>query len=175
MKLVTRRLLLRPPRPDDVAPINAICNDWAVARWISVPHPCPFGFTLQRFQKLLEAPDGEYCLVLVRKKDRSDTAIGMVFSKWVELKSAPMIGFYLNSAHTGKGLMTEALRAAIPAIFEKSDASQVKAACFEGNEASEHLLAKLGFERDGVQTSFNQATKTDETELCFELSRTSAV
>ena len=41
-ELTTARLRLRPIRPGDARPLQALCNNWNVARMLSrVPYPSP--------------------------------------------------------------------------------------------------------------------------------------
>lgn len=64
------------------------------------------------------------------------------------------LGFSLDSRHTGKGLMHEALVAAIAHTFEVQGLHRVMANYQPSNASSEKLLRRLGFEREGLARKY---------------------
>lgn len=61
-----------------------------------------------------------------------------------------VLGYQIDASEQGKGLMFEALRAALDDLFAIRGLHRVQAAYLAENERSAKLLARLGFERIGV-------------------------
>jgi ribosomal-protein-alanine N-acetyltransferase len=61
-----------------------------------------------------------------------------------------VLGYQLDASAQGKGLMYEALRAALDDLFSTRGLHRVQAAFLPENERSAGLLERLGFERIGV-------------------------
>lgn len=64
------------------------------------------------------------------------------------------LGYHIDEAHQGKGLMQEALEAAIAYIFETQNLHRIMANYIPGNERSARLLERLGFEREGYAKAY---------------------
>lgn len=64
------------------------------------------------------------------------------------------LGFSLDGQHTGKGLMHEALSAAIAYTFEVHGLHRIMANYQPSNASSEKLLRRLGFEREGLARKY---------------------
>ncbi|MEK4520657.1 GNAT family protein [Psychrobacillus sp. FSL W7-1457] len=60
------------------------------------------------------------------------------------------IGYDLSPESWGKGIMTETLKAIIHFAFLELNANKIEAQITSENDASLHLVSKLGFHRDGV-------------------------
>ncbi|MCP3981240.1 MAG: GNAT family N-acetyltransferase [bacterium] len=59
------------------------------------------------------------------------------------------IGFWLGRAHWGRGIMTEALRAAVDHAFSEFELARLYAATFEWNGGSRCVLERNGFVCEG--------------------------
>lgn len=66
------------------------------------------------------------------------------------------LGFSIAMDAEGKGLMTEALTAAIPYAFKTMGLHRIMANYRPENTRSGLLLARLGFEKEGVARSYLQ-------------------
>jgi len=64
------------------------------------------------------------------------------------------LGYHIDEAHQGKGLMQEALEAAIAYMFETQNLHRIMANYIPGNERSARLLQRLGFEREGYAKAY---------------------
>jgi len=64
------------------------------------------------------------------------------------------LGYHIDEAHQGKGLMQEALEAAIAYMFETQNLHRIMANYIPGNERSARLLERLGFEREGYAKAY---------------------
>lgn len=65
-----------------------------------------------------------------------------------------MLGYAIDHEHEGRGLMREALAASIDWIFETLKLHRVQANHLPDNERSAHLLARLGFVREGLARQY---------------------
>jgi RimJ/RimL family protein N-acetyltransferase len=169
--IVTRRLRLRAPKLEDAFEIDPIYNDFEVARWINVPHPCPTGFALERFQRFLIFPPHERCFIVSKKSDKKQKAIGLILANWTDAEKPPIIGFFLASRFHGKGFMGEALDAALKELFKLTDAEAIRASFYDGNIASDVLLKKKRFKPVGTSMDFNRATGKTENQTDLILTR----
>jgi ribosomal-protein-alanine N-acetyltransferase len=65
-----------------------------------------------------------------------------------------MLGFAVDREHEGQGLMHEALAASIDWLFDTLNLHRVQASHRPENERSRRLLARLGFEREGLARDY---------------------
>jgi ribosomal-protein-alanine N-acetyltransferase len=65
-----------------------------------------------------------------------------------------MLGYAVDEAHEGLGLMSEALEAAIDHVFNVLRLHRVQANYVPHNERSGRLLKRLGFEREGLARDY---------------------
>lgn len=65
-----------------------------------------------------------------------------------------MLGFAIDRGHEGQGLMHEALAASIDWLFDTLNLHRVQASHRPENERSRRLLARLGFEREGLARDY---------------------
>lgn len=56
------------------------------------------------------------------------------------------IGYHIAKRYTGNGYATEAVRAFLPVMAEKTGIPEVLGICLKDNAASKHVLIKCGFE-----------------------------
>lgn len=59
------------------------------------------------------------------------------------------LGYWMGAPFAGRGLMTAAVRAVIPFVFDTLRLHRLEAACLPHNAASTRLLEKAGFTREG--------------------------
>lgn len=64
------------------------------------------------------------------------------------------LGYWMGAPFAGQGLMTAAVRAAIPFAFEGLQLHRIEAACLPENAASARLLEKTGFRREGLARQY---------------------
>lgn len=64
------------------------------------------------------------------------------------------LGYWMGEIYAGKGLMSASLRALTPYVFNKMGLHRIEAACMPNNQASIHLLEKVGFEREGYARKY---------------------
>jgi RimJ/RimL family protein N-acetyltransferase len=76
-------------------------------------------------------------------------SIGVTPFADVNARSAE-IGYWVAEPHWGRGVATEALRAATDHVFRAFDVVRVQATVFAWNEASMRVLEKCGYAREAV-------------------------
>jgi ribosomal-protein-alanine N-acetyltransferase len=59
------------------------------------------------------------------------------------------LGYWMGAPFAGQGLMTAAVKAVMPFVFETLRLHRLEAACLPHNAASIRLLEKAGFTREG--------------------------
>ncbi len=60
------------------------------------------------------------------------------------------IGYALSTGFQGRGIMVQALSLLLPELFLRAGIARIEARCAEGNDASQRVLERLGFFREGV-------------------------
>lgn len=103
------------------------------------------------FRNYLNNVPDPYAITL---RDQPAVVIGTVGCFWVSPHHATMeLGFALAEEHWGKGLTVEASRALIDFVFNHYPIERLQCRCKTENVASARVMAKLGFEREGVLRS----------------------
>jgi RimJ/RimL family protein N-acetyltransferase len=153
--LVTPRLLLRPWRPDDLDGLLDMDTDREVMRFIgdgSVHTPEQVEATLRRF---LQPPSRPGLGLIPIEDRRSGEFLGWTgLARPLFLPSvmpAVEAGWRLRRSAWGRGIATEAARAAIaallPALDLTEEGEQLVSIRHPDNAASERVMIKLGFAR----------------------------
>jgi len=151
-RLKTANLLLRDLQPEDAPAIFHIFSDPQVTRY----------YDLDTFTALDQAGD-----LIARFQQRFDNQIGLRwgiaeranpdallgtagFNAWFQSSQRAIIGYDLVRSHWRRGIASEALTAILRFGFEQMALNRVEALSFTENIASQHLLKKLDFQREGV-------------------------
>jgi len=88
---------------------------------------------------------------------------------WVKTTRRAEIGYDLDPAYWGQGIMTETLRAVLKYGFERMDLNRIQATIDSENTRSMKLAQRLGFKKEGVlrqRSYFNGQFRDD---VCFSL------
>lgn len=78
-------------------------------------------------------------------------------------------GYWMGQPHAGRGLMTEALGALLPFVFEELRLHRLEAACLPHNEPSKGVLRKVGFREEGLARQYLRINGTWHDHLLFAL------
>ena len=160
IRLETSRLVLRTARPDDAVVIADRINDYDIARMTT---RVPFPYALEDARAFLAAGAGGDQSFLIEHK--AFGPIGMIGfhegpTTWSESGCAlsPEIGYWLGRTFWGRGLATEAVRAALDWAATRWGRRAVASGHFADNPASGRVLEKAGFLYTGeVQRRFSLA------------------
>jgi ribosomal-protein-alanine N-acetyltransferase len=160
--LTTERLLLLVPGPKDARRMlwYVLENRDHLAPWEPVRFQAYF--TEEFWRQELAAAQREYLeglslrLVLVESGDPGGPIVGTAnFRNIVRgVFQACHLGYSLDHRFQGRGLMQEALTAAIAHVFEELGLHRVMANYMPHNERSARLLQRLGFTVEGQAKSY---------------------
>jgi len=146
----TERLVFCAWSETDWLAFKPIAIDPEVMRYISEGLPWPD----DRIQKFVQRQmncfrDRGYCLWKLLEPDTSQM-IGFCGLQPLANTSDIEIGWWLARSHWGRGLATEAARAALRDGFERAGLQRIVAVAHPANLASRHVMEKLGmrYERD---------------------------
>jgi RimJ/RimL family protein N-acetyltransferase len=152
----TERLLLRRWRPDDLAPMAAINADPEVMRFIgdgSVADLARTALEIAGFERLWESHGFGRFAVEVRDRRVLAGFVGMAVPTDVpEIVPCVEIGWRFGRAYWGRGLATEAARAAMGFAFTAAGLDRLVGIHVVGNEASARIMARLGMRFDRETT-----------------------
>lgn len=146
-RIETERLLLRPLRPADAPRLVEALADWQVVKWLAVV-PWPYAAEDADWFVAANAPGGSLREAgertwAIAPRDEPSGLLGV-------MGLGGELGYWLASEAWGRGLATEAARAVLLAHFADPEAGDVLSGWFDGNERSERVLRKLGFEEVGA-------------------------
>ncbi|MBO9578043.1 MAG: GNAT family N-acetyltransferase [Microbacteriaceae bacterium] len=147
----TERLLLRPATEDDFPAVWAYRRLPEVSRWLGAQPP-----DFETYADRYRAPERLATQVLVL---HSGTIVGDLMVRfedpWAQAESSEQVrgtlielGWSFDPAWHGRGLATEAVRAAIGLAFGPLGVRRVVANCFAENEPSWRLMERLGMRRE---------------------------
>ncbi|GIG65635.1 GNAT family N-acetyltransferase [Phytomonospora endophytica] len=97
---------------------------------------------------------GESARMTIRDAATDEYAGGIdLYSRGMD-KTTGMIGIHLAPAHQGKGFATRAVRLVARWAFEEVGVDRVEAGTATWNEASQAIMRRVGFTREGVLRSY---------------------
>lgn len=152
--LTTTRMLLRPPRREDAAAINAAVresfrelNPWM--EWAAVEPS--FDDTLA-FCDVAAADRlaGSACPLLMFHRDSGELLGATGFARIDWAVPSFEIGYWCRTAHTGHGFVTEATAALTRFAFDTLGAARVELRMDDRNTRSAAVAERLGFEREAL-------------------------
>jgi [ribosomal protein S5]-alanine N-acetyltransferase len=148
----TERLTLRPLTPADSAPIQAAAGRREVAdTMISIPHP----FSARDAERYVRARIAQYrrgrALALGLWSRPDQAFCGLVELRAIDREHAlAELSFWLAAGRQGRGYMGEAIAAVLRLAFEDLGLNRVYAYHMTRNPASGRVLARLGFQPEGL-------------------------
>lgn len=146
----TERLLFAPWTESDWLMLKPLATDPDVMRYISAGQIWPDDRIQEFVQRQINCVrDHGFCMWRLLEPDTRQM-IG--FCGLQPLANTPdiEIGWWLARSHWGRGLATEAARAALHDGFERAALKRIVAIAHPDNRASRHVMEKLGmhFERN---------------------------
>ncbi len=142
-------IIMRPWRDSDVAALLDACQDPEIARWVSIPQP----YTLDDAYAHIEETrsmwrDGSGAAFAV-VSGASDSLLGTVARFGPDGHQATL-GCWVAREARGNGVGTRAIRAVADWTFAATDVVRIDAFIMVGNEGSERMVQRAGFQREGV-------------------------
>jgi RimJ/RimL family protein N-acetyltransferase len=144
--LVTERLVLRPPHPDDLDDLVRLANNRAIAGMLGrLPHPYTHAHGREFIAAARPGRHGgcRYALALADSGD----FIGCAGLEWRE--SGLELGYWIGEPFQGRGYATEAAHALVDLAFRATGIEQLHASCRVINPASRRVIQKCGFQYVG--------------------------
>jgi len=142
--LATERLRLRERRPEDAEALFPSLSDPELMRWWSRP---PYESIEELHDHFAQENDVWRCWTITLPE--SDRAIGFVAAGEKRQGKVTEIGYMLARDHWGTGVAREAVAAVITQLFAEGQ-RRVFADTDPQNTASNALLERLGFQREGL-------------------------
>ena len=149
--LETERLILREITKDDAEGIFACFSNENVTRFYGQDTLV----NIQQAEQFVEFFSKSYAEKrgirwgIERKGTKG--IIGTVgFNAWSPKHKKAEIGYEINPEHWRKGYTSEAVSKIISYGFDSMDLNRIGAVVFIENEASNNLLSKLGFHKEGI-------------------------
>ena len=144
-------ITLRPWRADDLAALVPLADDPRVARNLRDAFPSPYSEADGRaFLELCAQLEPPQALFLAVTADGALAGgIGLTFGADVARKSAEL-GYWLGEPFWGRGIASAAVRQICARGFGEYGLVRIYAEPFAYNKASQRVLEKCGFEREGV-------------------------
>jgi ribosomal-protein-alanine N-acetyltransferase len=81
------------------------------------------------------------------------------------------LGYWMGAEYAGKGIMTRAVHAILPFVFEDLALHRIEAACLPDNERSRRVLEKNGFKTIGQAEKYLQIDGEWRDHVLFALTR----
>jgi [ribosomal protein S5]-alanine N-acetyltransferase len=149
--LMGRRVLLREPREDDVAPLFEYSSDPDVTRFLAFAPPDTPDDTLHFIAKCREhrQQDREYVFVIAGVAD--DKAMGVIGLRHIDqpMRTA-QIGTWLGKKFWGTGANDEAKALLLDFAFGLLALHRIEARIALANQWSRRAFERLGGKREGV-------------------------
>ena len=164
MKLITKRLILRLPAFKDAADIAENINNFVVSRYMA---HVPFPYALDDARKFIRLcrknatqnpPERyEFCIEL-----RSEKKVigGAGLMKIDHYTGKAEVGYWLGQHYWRQGLGYEAVDALIKFAFTKLKLQRLEAPIYRENRASQALVRKLGFTKEGIRQRASRSRAT---------------
>lgn len=147
MFLVTPRLLLRPPWPEDAAPIAA-AMEWDVAR-MTGSMPWPYALADAEAWVARPAEKVTHTWLVIASRDGMGAPIGAIGFVAALHGDDLELGYWLARSAWGCGIATEAGGAFTAFAFDVLGLEALGAGHYADNPASGRVLGKLGFRTTG--------------------------
>jgi ribosomal-protein-alanine N-acetyltransferase len=157
-RIVTERLVLRPPRTNDVGEMRrALRSNAAHLRpWSAAPAPGEDPASLASVSRAMlqhrrDWKRGVAFVLVIAPRDDDTRVLGRIALGGV-LRGAfqnAYLGYWIDQQHQGGGFATEAVCAMTTFAFSAAQLHRVQAAVMPRNSRSLRVLEKAGYRREG--------------------------
>ncbi len=174
-RLVTPRLVLRPPRTTDVTELRRLlrANHEHLKPWNPAPPPGEDSSSITEVSKTVLRQRREWKLgrgfvFMVAKREHPTVFVGKIALSGI-MRGAmygAYLGYWMSSDAQGRGYVTEALAAVLDFGFGPAGLHRVQAAIMPRNARSLRVIEKLGFRKEGYAERYLQiAGKWEDHEI----------
>ncbi|NVN94914.1 MAG: GNAT family N-acetyltransferase [Bacteroidetes bacterium] len=149
MELKSGNITLRSLKEEDAALMAELANNIKVSRNLrdGFPHPYTLKDSKLFIQNFSHHP--QIKVFAIEFKDNYVGNISLAKGQDVYRKSAE-IGYFIGEPYWNKGIITTAIIMITDYGFKLMDVLRIHAGVFEYNTASQHVLEKCGFNKEGI-------------------------
>ena len=179
-RVLTPRLVMRPPRASDVPELRRLmrANAEHLRRWEPAPTPGedPTSLTAVANRVTRQRRDwkrGDSYTLLVTLRTRGEPIVGRVNLGGV-LRGAFLnahVGYWIDRGHQRQGLTSEAVRGAFSFAFGVGGLHRLQIAIMPRNVASLRVMEKIGVRREGLGQRYLRIAGTWEDHEIFAVTR----
>jgi ribosomal-protein-alanine N-acetyltransferase len=179
-RLVTPRLVLRPPRTGDVAEVRRVmrANAEHLKPWNPAPPAGEDPTSITEVSKTVlrhrrDWKRGSGYVFMVAERERQGTFIGKIALSGI-MRGAmcgAYLGYWMAADSQGRGLVTEGIGAVLDFAFGPAGLHRVQAAIMPRNARSLRVIEKLGFRREGYAERYLQIAGKWEDHILFARTR----
>lgn len=172
-----KRLYLRPLQQGD-------WREWAALRETSREFLVPWeptwahdALTRGAFRRRVRAYDREwqqgtaYSLLIVRRDDEHLLGGATLSNLRRGVAQSASLGYWIAAPYARQGFMTEALGGVLDFAFDDLALHRIDAACLPNNLASQALLQRIGFAKEGYAREFLRINGRWQDHLLFGMLR----
>lgn len=181
----TERLLLRPARSTDIAALAAALrrNDTHLRPWspLQTPQKSERRVSLAAVAKEVAAArrawrrDDAYIFLLFARGSAKEKGAIVGRINLGRVLRGPFqnsfLGYWIDAAYQGQGLMTEAVAAVVQFAFGDLGLHRVQASVMPRNRASVRVVEKVGFRYEGLSRSYLQIAGKWEDHAIYAVTR----
>jgi ribosomal-protein-alanine N-acetyltransferase len=148
MRIEFGEYVIRDWGQKDARSIAKYANNRHIAMWLRDGFPYPYTLAdAEAFLSVVARQNLRTAFALATA-DEAVGGIGVEFGRDVHRFTAEL-GYWLGEPFWGRGIMTQAVRLLTAWAFENLELYRIYATVFEGNAASERVLKKAGYTREG--------------------------
>jgi ribosomal-protein-alanine N-acetyltransferase len=176
IRLTTSRLILRPPRTQDVAEVRRVMrhNHAHLKPWNPAPRPGEDPTSITEISNTLlrqrrEWKSGRTFAFMLSPKEDPSRFIGKIALNGV-MRGAmhgAYLGYWMDVDHQNGGLCTEGIRAVMDFAFGPAALHRLQAAIMPRNARSLRVIEKLGFRKEGYAERYLQIAGRWEDHILF--------
>lgn len=155
MRIVTKRLCLRPLKMSDAKDITENINDLSVSKWLLV---VPYPYTQKDAKDWIRDTRNKWKMknkndytfgIELRKENKIIGGIGL--HKINKFGGKAEIGYWIGKRYWKQGYGSEAVKAILDFAFKTLKLRRVEAGIFVGNLSSQKLFEKFGAKKEGLK------------------------
>ncbi|PSL45529.1 ribosomal-protein-alanine N-acetyltransferase [Chitinophaga niastensis] len=169
--LSTGELVLRPIEDKDTAALFRHFSNDAVTKYMDIDSFSNISeatHIISFFRESLETQEGMRWAITLTERDELIGTCG--FHRWSKTHFKAEIGYDLEPAYWGKGIMSAALTAMLAYGYEELQFNRIEAFVDPENTASSKLLVQLGFSYEGfLRDAFFEKGKFVDAQLYSRL------
>ena len=164
---------MRPWSEADAEALHTACQDLEIARWVSIPQPFTLAHAeaqIAEWRAMWEDGSGAPLAIVDASSDR---LMGAIVRFGPDGHQATL-GCWIAPEARGRGIGTRVLRHVADWTFETTDVVRIDAFIMVGNEASERMARRAGFQREGVLRAWDLLRGTPVDCVCYSRLRDDA-